>query len=80
MICSFLRSKKKKINGKYLFVLYFYDADNLGAEIAEIVWKFTRYRDYSNHIARTGLHEFMCQSGSVRFSIGQFPQGIPKSK
>lgn len=59
---------------------FLYGVDNFGIKVTETVWKFTSYRDYSNHITCIGLHEFMCQSGAIRLSIGQFPQGIPKSK
>lgn len=62
-------SHNKPVN--FILVLFnFYITDNLGAEITETLWKFARYRYNSNHIACSGLHEFMCQSRAVRILIG----------
>lgn len=66
-----------------VFSFYFsflFGVDNFGIKVTETLWEFTRYRDYSNYITCIGLYELMRQSGAVRLSFGQFPQGIPKSK
>lgn len=57
---SRLNKAKKKC---WIMLFFLFLSDYLGAKIAKIIWKFTHYRYYSNHIACSGLHKFMCQSG-----------------
>lgn len=69
-----------KNNFSIFFFLVIHRLDNIGAEIIENVRNKSRYSHDTDHLPRIGLHEFMRQSGAVCFSVGQFPQGIPKSK
>lgn len=73
-------SNVKLIPSVFCFQFYFHDADNIGAEIIEIIRYKSRDSNLTNHIPRIGLYKFMRESGAVCFPVGEFPQSIPKSK
>lgn len=68
------------MKNNFLFYVVVHRLDNIGAEIIENVRNKSRHSHRTDHLPRIGLYEFMRQSGAVCFSVGQFPQGIPKSK